>query len=113
MTDNFKDKLYEEKEKVLKQVFEEHPELEKNKDSIYKKILGDKDETVNHDIVLEEFFYNDQIYYMDNAGGILDETASLIGFITDDNGYITYNFFDNEPEYKNEELYKLIDDNNI
>jgi len=96
MADYNEQKLYEEKEKVLNQVFEELPELEKNKEELYKKILGNNLQQSKEDIILEEFSYNNTLYYKDSYDGILDNTATLVGTIEYENDKTVYNFFNTD-----------------
>ena len=107
MEDYNEKKLYEEKEKVLNQVFEEMPEL-KNKEELYKKILGTNLKQSKEDIVLEEFSYNNTLYYKDSYGGILDNTAKLVGTIEYENDNIIYNFFIDNCLKDNKKYYNEI-----
>ena len=89
---NYKNKLVDEKKKILEQVIKMYPILTKNKEFIFKKLLkttppNDDNITFDKEIVVEQVIHNGVEYYRDVAGGIWNSTTKLVG-ISDESGNI-------------------------
>jgi len=82
----------------LKKELDAHKNKDKKKHSMIKKLIDDKPKTnneahsssnldevnelnINKDIVLEQFTYNDVIYYKDHKHTIWNDKAKIIGVI--------------------------------
>lgn len=71
------------KETVVNEIIDMYPHLQKDKNIIMNKIVGDKiteiEKKDNYELILDKFLYYDKYYYRDKYGGILDNKAKLIG----------------------------------
>jgi len=88
----YEKQLDKEKEKVIDQILDDHPDMSiLDKDKIKNNILGINNISSDQEIILEEFSYKGRIYYKDNYNNILNEDAKLVGCISENNDY---NIFD-------------------
>ena len=112
------DVIMKEKQEFLDKLIDMYPFLENEKQNIYSKCLTDdvdkkKKHTIKkidkEEIILEQFKYNNKIYYKDKVGGILDENAELVGFINsiDSNGNHNCTFF-NDCSFKNIDINTIL-----
>lgn len=95
---DFKEGMDDKKMELIEKLFEIFPDLkEKNKFIIEpKKNIVVEDES--DEIILDEFKYNDKIYYKDKLGAIWDENANILGVTkkNDEAGNPICIFFDHD-----------------
>jgi len=96
----FKDNLENNNIEIVDKLFEIFPELKDkkkylNKTSLQNIINGESIESKN-EILLEEFTYNETVYFKDSNGGIWNEDADLVGIVNgvDKEGMHVCLFFD-------------------
>lgn len=91
MTTNIKD----EKLKVIDIIIEMYPELKKNKDEIINNVLN------RHikQYILTKYVINNNIYYIDPYGMIIDKDVNFKGCFYDNKFY--FNSFDNSNNSDN------------
>ena len=83
---DFDNELNEEKMELIEKLFEIFPDLKDEKKYIYDSIKK-KDNyhfisnEISNEVLLEEFLYNDIVYYKDKFGVIWDKDAKIIGSI--------------------------------
>jgi hypothetical protein len=75
--------IKDEKLKVIDIIIEMYPELKKNKDDIIKNVL---DRHIKQ-YVLTRYIYNNDIYYIDPYGMIIDKDLNFKGFFVNNKFY--------------------------
>lgn len=96
---------------VIDKIINLYPQLKKDKVNIVTKIIGKPDNSVIDDYVLEKIIIDDNVYYRDPYGLLLDKHVNIVGFYTKISGNKYYYTLINKNMYETiENNYKKLEE---
>ena len=90
------DIIHKERLRIIDIIFDLYPELKKNKEEIVMNVFEKYGKPIKY--ILTKYIHNNNIYYIDPDGIILDKDINFKGLIFDNNYYF------NEEEFNQEKI---------
>lgn len=92
------DKIHKERLRVIDIIFDLYPELKKNKEEITMNVFEKYGRPIKY--ILTQYIHNNNVYYIDPDGMILDKDINFKGLYTDNMFYFYEdNFIDKLEHY--------------